>query len=98
MSRSLSRTLYLAGFAPILIGFTFVVFIGPSTTSGYSAHHWLLTAGLVLTWVGIALCLTAWIGALIRTAQLGRWGWFVALLLVNIAMFIYILWGPDGSS
>lgn len=71
MSRSLSRTLYLAGFAAVLVGFAFV-FVGLSFVSEYPAHHWLLTVGLVLTWVGIALCLTAWIGALIRTARLGR--------------------------
>jgi hypothetical protein len=89
---------HLIGFALLLVAFVFVVLVGPATVSANPAHHWLLTAGLVLVWVGIALCLTAWIGALIRTAQVRRWGWFVALLLVNIAMFIYILDGPDSPS
>jgi hypothetical protein len=41
----------------------------------------------------------AWIGALIRTAQSGRWGWFVLLLLFSgVSLLIYLLWGPTPEN
>jgi hypothetical protein len=39
----------------------------------------------------------AWIGALIKTAQLGQWLWFVLVLLLSgtvIMMLVYIFAGP----
>jgi hypothetical protein len=39
--------------------------------------------------------LPPWILGLIRTAQLGRWGWFVAVLLISpLGSLLYGLAGP----
>lgn len=45
--------------------------------------------------VGGIVFAVAWVGALIRTAQSGRWGWFVLLLFFSVvSLLIYLLWGP----
>jgi hypothetical protein len=44
---------------------------------------------------GIPL-LISWIGALIKMAQLQRWGWFICLLLFqSIALLLYVFIGPE---
>jgi hypothetical protein len=45
--------------------------------------------------IGALLGTIAWIGAIVRMARLRRWGWFAALLLINVAMSLYIFRGPD---
>lgn len=46
--------------------------------------------------IGGILALIGWIGALIKTAQIGRWGWFVAVLLLSgLGALIYGIVGPD---
>jgi hypothetical protein len=44
------------------------------------------------------LGLIAWIGALVRTARLRRWGWFTCLLIFSgAALTLYIFAGPTVS-
>ncbi len=52
-------------------------------------------AGLVYL-LGIVASLIAWIMGLVKTAQIGRWGWFVAVLLISpLGSLLYGLAGPE---
>jgi len=108
MRKSVSRTLYLLAIV-CYIGAAVLGFLGLNgttiTTLSSNASYTdvinnvsnpaLLLAGLALAAIGGILALIAWIGALIRTAQLGSWGWFICLLLFSgLAMLIYIFAGP----
>jgi hypothetical protein len=105
MSRSLSRTLYLIGIGILILGGILLAIgiPGGTTTTDANGVHVTTPGNGALFGIGLTLMLlasipmfVAWIGALVRTAQLGTWGWFVALLLVSgIAMLIYIFFGPD---
>jgi hypothetical protein len=108
MRKSVSRTLYLLAIV-CSIGAAVLVFLGlngttitalPSNASYTDVinsvnNPALLIAGVAVAAIGSILALIAWIGALIRTAQLGRWGWFVCLLVLSgITMLVYIFAGP----
>jgi hypothetical protein len=60
-----------------------------STTSSLQA---LLNLTFVSAW--LVLLAISLIGAMIRTAQLRRWGWFIALWFV-VPIIPYIFWGPS---
>ena len=107
MRKSVSRTLYLLAIlfsigAAVLIllglqgGSTInTVQAGPYSFSGSVSNPSLFLAGIAVAAIGSILSLIAWIGALVRTAQLGRWGWFVCLIIFSgITMLIYIFAGP----
>jgi len=60
-------------------------------TSGGSA----VDIGLVLYLGGVIAAVVAWIMGLIKTAQIGRWGWFAAVLLLPVlGSLLYGLVGP----
>jgi hypothetical protein len=107
MRKSLSRNLYLIGLGIAILA-TILLFAGlagsqtsidPST--GYSTvtsvgNPVLLGISIFLYVIGGIINLIAWVGALVKTAQLGRWGWFICLLLFSgITMLIYIFAGPE---
>ncbi|HET8840329.1 MAG TPA: hypothetical protein VFN35_02635 [Ktedonobacteraceae bacterium] len=105
MRKSVSRTLFLlailleiAGgvvFALGLQGTTYTTSGNTITSVNLGSSSPLLLVSTALFAIGGLLALIAWVGALVRTAQLGRWGWFVCLLLFNgITMLIYIFAGP----
>ncbi len=53
------------------------------------------SAGTIVSGLGGLGALAAWIGGLIKTIQLKRWGWFVAvLLLAPITTLLYGIYGP----
>lgn len=55
----------------------------------------LALVGLLVLLLGGAFCLVGWIGALVATAKLNRWGWFVCvLLLTGLGELIYLIAGP----
>jgi hypothetical protein len=108
MRKSVSRTLYLLAVV-CAIGAAVLVFLGlngttittlPSNASYTDVINTvnnpaLVIAGAAVAVIGSILALIAWVGALIRTAQLGRWGWFVCLLVLSgITMLVYIFAGP----
>lgn len=103
MSKSLSRNLYLVGIVAFIIAFALTVVGASQTTTAadgtatISATGGILAmVGLVLYIIGAILVLVAWIGALVKTAQLQAWGWFVCLLIFSgITMLIYIFAGPE---
>jgi hypothetical protein len=102
MKKSTSRSLYLIGLVAIIVA-TVLFALGAAHSTVDSAtgavtsvgNPGLVTAGVGVYIVGSILLLIAWIGALVKTAQLGRWGWFVCLLLLSgLTMLIYIFGGP----
>jgi hypothetical protein len=105
LSKSLSRTLYLIALVGFIVGIV-VAGIGASqTTTAADGTATLTSTGALLALVGLVLyviagilAFVAWIGALIKTAQLQRWGWFVCLIIFSgITMLIYIFAGPETA-
>jgi hypothetical protein len=110
MRKSTSRTFYLLAILLYIVGIVVFVYgavgsnfsnLSSLASSGHlfvssDMSNPLFTAiGALVFLLGGLLALIAWIGALIKTAQLGRWGWFVFLLLFSgITLLIYIFAGP----
>ena len=102
MKRSLSRTLYLIALGIAVVGtiLLFVSLIGstPSTATsqGSIGNPVLFGISLFLICASAIPGAIAWIGALVKMAQLSRWGWFVCLIFFSgITMLIYIFAGPE---
>ncbi len=106
MRKSLSRTLYLIGLGLEILGGILLGLglAGSTTTTNASGGQTvtslgnpaLFTVGVILMSLASIPLLIAWIGALVKMAQLQRWGWFVCLLLINgITMLLYIFIGPE---
>ncbi|HEV2579359.1 MAG TPA: hypothetical protein VGT44_00790 [Ktedonobacteraceae bacterium] len=107
MRKALSRTLYLIGLVicivgGILLGVSFAgstTGIDPNTgatTITSIGNPALFGIGIFLLVIGGILGFIAYVGALIKTAMLGRWGWFVCLLVISgITMLVYIFAGPE---
>lgn len=101
MRKSRSRNLYLIGLLLAIAGLFLRLVdlsnhVNPATgvVTG-STPVVILLVGLLLL-IGGILMIVAWIGALVRTAQLQRWGWFVFLLVLSgITMLAYIFAGPE---
>ena len=106
MERKTSRNLYLLGLVLGIIGAilfavaggTAVALMNPDGTLNTGAGAGLgvlVIVALAAFLVAAVLGLIAWIGALIKTARLSQWIWFVLLLLIGpITMLIYIFAGP----
>jgi hypothetical protein len=110
MERSTSRNLYLAAIVLGIIA-TVLFFVGGAaaaaatttnpdgtvnTTAGAGVGIMLIIAFIVWAVAGI-LSFIAWLGALIKTARLGQWLWFVLVLLLSwtgIMMLVYVFAGP----
>lgn len=110
MTRSVSRLLYLLAILLWIVAIV-VFYEGASggnmaTFNALAASGELFIAkdmanssmtatGALLFLIAFLLAAVAWIGALIKTIRLGRWGWFICLLLFSgITMLIYIFAGP----
>lgn len=114
MKKSVSRVLYLLALLLDIGGIAvFVYGAGGGNMSTFNAlvtsghlfvaadmNNSMLTGiGALLVAIGALLAFIAWIGALIKTARLGRWGWFVFLLIFSgITLLIYIFAGPTTST
>ncbi len=109
MSKPTLRNLSLASIGAAIVGAIvfFLSFVGASVSttidasgstsvSGVSGGNpaLLLVGGLVLAAAGVA-GIVAWIGGLIRTAQLQQWGWFVCMLLFG--SLVTLLWSFFGT-
>jgi hypothetical protein len=67
----------------------------PYATNCISSASGAVIIGFVLYLAGAIAALMAWILGMIRTAQLGRWGWFAAVLLISpLGSLLYGLAGP----
>jgi hypothetical protein len=73
------------------------------TSGNYSSLSGSGGIGLVIAAIGGILIFLSWISALIRTAIIGRWGWFVVLLILGLVisplmwlwMLIYLIGASD---
>jgi hypothetical protein len=64
----------------------------PTVSSGAAL---MIGGGVLLFFLAAILHLVAWIGALVRSASMRTWGWFVAVLLLSeLGLLIYALFGP----
>ena len=114
MKKSVSRVLYLLALL-LTIGGSVLFYFGAgggnmNTFNALVASGHLFVAadmndarftglGALLVALGTLLAVVAWLGALIKTARLGRWGWFLCLLLFSgLTMLIYIFAGPTTSA
>ena len=85
MKKTHSLILYIVGVL-LLIAAAKMPFLYGSSAAPFA---------ILLAVVGGIVFAVAWIGALIRTAQSGRWAWFVLLLLFSVvSLLVYLLWGP----
>ena len=77
-----------------------VVTIDPSPLAGAIAG---LVVASVLTAIGTAFAVVAWVGALLNTARLEDKAWFVAILVLGlislgwVALIAYVVSGPDST-
>ena len=101
MHTSLMRTLYLlslGGIVPGLILFYVSLRGSPSTMVGNTQVGNLLIFGIAffLLMAGVILPLIVEVIVLIKTARIGRWDWFICLILFStIALPIYLFTGPE---
>jgi len=106
MRQARIRALTILGLLGALIGSCLLLvglLVGATTTSDATGTHVtavgnpaLFAAGLALTIAAGIVAEIAWIFALIRTAQLQRWGWFVTMLVIgSVVTLIWSLGGPD---
>jgi len=106
MERKTSRNLYLIGLVAEIVGiilFTIGTTAALATTNsdgtvsaaGGTSFSILGLIAILLLVVGGILAFVAWIGALIKTARLGQWLWFILLIVFSgITMLVYIFAGP----
>lgn len=106
MERKTSRNLYLVGIVLFIVASVLLVVAsgaavatanpdGTINTGAGTGLGILAIVSTLLFIVGGILATIAWVGALIKTARLGQWMWFVLLLIFSgITMLIYIFAGP----
>jgi hypothetical protein len=103
MERKTSRNLYLASILLFIVGIVLFIVAGGAASSASSTNSTSVGTGagimaivsLLVYIVAAILATVAWVGALIKTAKLGQWLWFVLLLLFSgIMMLVYIFAGP----
>lgn len=103
MNKSTTRILYLVGLIIGLAAIPLIIFgllgskINPATHMiEQIANPTLYISGVITAIVGSLLIAIAWVGALIKTAQLRQWIWFVFLLcLSGITLLVYSFAGPE---
>jgi hypothetical protein len=110
MKKSVSRILYLLAIVIDIVAITvFYQGAGGGDMAKFNAlaaaGHLFVAAdmsnssmtatGALLFLIAFLLAIVAFVGALVKTARLRRWGWFICLLLFSgITMLIYIFAGP----
>jgi hypothetical protein len=109
MKRALVRNLTLSSIAVSILGFILLIAgiaSGTPTTSTLAdgtvsstvtdANGALIGLGGLLLGISGIVGFVAWIGALVKTAQISSWGWFVIVFLLGpIALLIYSFIGPE---
>ncbi|MGL5928186.1 MAG: hypothetical protein ACRCY8_04550 [Dermatophilaceae bacterium] len=110
MSRSTTRWLYVGALLVAFVGVGLLVLAQPGVEDPVADWRSIVTGdaapdtnyplgliGVALAGLSIAMTFAALVGALVRTAQLDRWGWFVLLLLFSsIALLVYVIVGPTA--
>ncbi len=105
MKHATSAKLFWIATIVLVVGIVLAV-VGAGMASGSSSSSGSSTAGGLVALVGVLAYVAAavvyfigWLGALIRTAKLSRWGWFVCILLLGwFAMLAYVFAGPKDAA
>ena len=95
MSRATVRKVFVTGLVVWVVGGVLLLL----SNSGHPTNNTVYSAGLLLAGIGAVIAFVSWIMALIASAVLGRWGWFVIVLILGLiamplVMIIYSLIGP----
>ncbi len=110
MSKRTSTRWYIGAWVLWVLAWIVVFMTGRTTTTGTSFFvHGSSPVGavaLIAVWILALVMLVMWLGALIRLGQLHSWGWFVAVLVLQlvglgiVGMAAYAIGGPpdDGSA
>jgi len=97
MSRATVRKVFVTGLVVFVVGAVLMIL---TTAGGRSPNGTLYSIGVWLMGFGGVIAFVSWILALISSAVLGRWGWFVVTLILGligllpVVMIIYSLIGP----
>lgn len=97
MGRATVRKVFLLGLVVWIVG---AVLVALTTRSGQAQSSSVYDAGLLLVGIGGVIELISWILALVASASLGRWGWFIVVLILGLIggfipiMVIYSFVGP----
>ncbi len=104
MSKALSRNLYLISIGIVILAIIFTAYSIPGGTTTTNANGVTTTTpgngalfaiAIILYIIAAILSFIAWVGALIRMAELRQWVWFIFLLIFSgITMLFYIFIGP----
>ena len=104
MRKKTIAILFIIGFVLAVLGgiLSSVGAASAASTAAYGTAPQLgvtYFVGIGLSVIGGVISLIAWIGALIATARLSRWGWFVVVLLLGgLGELIYLIGGPSVQS
>ncbi len=97
MSRATVRKVFVTGLVVFVVGAVITIL---TTAGGRSPSGTLYSIGLMLMGFGGVVAFVSWILALISSGLLGRWGWFVVVLILGLigllplVMIVYSLVGP----
>ena len=97
MSRATVRKVFVTGLVVWVVGGILVLL---TMKGGQASNSSIYTAGLALLGIGGVIEVVSWIMAMISSIILGRWGWFIVLLILGliglllIIMIIYSILGP----
>ncbi len=96
MRKSLSRNLYLIGLGVVILGVILLSVSVIGSTQNSIGNPVLFGISLFVIIAAAITMVVAWIGALVKLAQLSRWGWFVCMFFFSgITMLVYIFAGPE---
>ena len=97
MSRATVRKVFVTGLVVWVVGGIIALL---AMKGGQASNGSVYTAGLALVGIGGIIEVVSWIMALISSIILGRWGWFVVLLILGliglllVVMIVYSILGP----
>jgi hypothetical protein len=90
------RTILILSAAGIVLCVLGIGVPGVSLAAASNIPQGLAVIGGLLLVAGVVLGIISWALALIKTANIREWGWFVAVVLLNsIGALIYGLAGPE---
>jgi hypothetical protein len=100
VSKSTSTRWYIGAWVVALIALLIAFTTGHSATASTNVSP-LTAVAWAAAGIAVLVMLVAWIGALIRLGQLHSWGWFAAVLILQllglgiIGMVAYAVAGPE---
>jgi hypothetical protein len=93
---SSKRTILVLSAAAIALCVLGIGVPGVSLAATSNIPQGIAAIGGLLLVVAVVLGIVGWALALIKTANIGEWGWFVVVVLLNcIGALIYGLAGPE---